>query len=354
MTKPEAKPPKTGFGLARLVVLACLAFGITYGATRLSKREAPAPEGMVWIPPATFEMGSNAPRTMRNEQPVHQVTLDGFWIDAHEVTNDEFARYVAATGYVTTAERKPEWEELKKTLPPDSEKPADAKLVPGALVFVPPDRPVPLDGVAWWQWVAGASWKHPEGPASDLKGRGDHPVVQVSWDDATAYAKWAGKRLPTEAEWECAARGGLANKRFSWGDEPPNPDHPRANIWDGTFPTENTKRDGFVRTSPVKSFSPNAFGLYDTAGNVWEWCSDWYRADAYANTERGVAANPAGPLKSFDPDDPYAPKRVTRGGSFLCHESYCESYRPSARRGTAPDTGLSHVGFRCAQSGPRR
>ena len=206
------------------------------------------------------------------------------------------------------------------------------------------------DASRWWRWVPGADWRHPEGPASTIEGRENHPVVQVSWEDASSYARWAGKRLPTEAEWEFAANGGIGGKRFVWGDRPPDADQPAlANIWQGDFPHRNTRQDGFERTAPVASFPANGYGLHDMAGNVWEWCDDWYAVDAYTHAIAG-ALNPRGPEESFDPAEPYTRKRVTRGGSFLCHESYCESYRPTARRGTAPDTGMSHLGFRCVSS----
>ena len=314
-----------------------------------------APSGMVYIPGGEFVMGSPGAPPQANEAPAHRVRIDGFFMDETEVTNRQFAEFVKATGFVTEAEKKPDWELMKKQLPEGTPKPPDDVLVPGALVFSPPPVEVPLDDVAgWWQWVPGANWKHPEGPSSHLQGREDHPVVHVCFDDAVAYTKWAGKRLPTEAEWEYAARGGLPSKRFIWGDEHPREiKGGRANIWQGTFPNKNTKLDGFERTAPVKSYPPNKFGLYDMAGNVWEWCSDWYRADAYIGAEKGLQINPKGPDSFWDPTEPLVPKRVTRGGSFLCHITYCESYRPGARRGTAIDTGMSHIGIRCVQNLPK-
>jgi formylglycine-generating enzyme len=311
-----------------------------------------APPGMVRIHGGEFTMGTDDVSSFPNERPAHRVRVEGFWIDEHDVTNAEFATFVEATGYVTTAEKKPDWEELKKELPPGTPKPDDSVLVPGSLVFTPTSRPVSLDDLsAWWRWIPGASWRHPEGPDSNISGRENHPVVQVSWDDAAAYAKWAGKRLPTEAEWEYAARGGLEGRRYPWGDEfRPNGKF-MANTWQGLFPVTNTAEDGFVGTSPVNSFPPNGYGLYDMAGNVWQWCSDWYRVDAFAElASKNVCRDSGGPTESWDPADPNAPKRVVKGGSFLCNPSYCESYRPSARRGTPPDTGSSHTGFRCVIS----
>jgi formylglycine-generating enzyme required for sulfatase activity len=307
---------------------------------------------MVWIPGGEFMMGSDDNEPV--EAPAHRVRVDGFWMDETEVTNAQFDRFVEATGYVTTAERAPDWEELKKQVPPGTPKPPDDQLVPASMVFTPPDRSVSLDDFsAWWSWVPGANWRHPRGPKSSIDGMDNHPVVQVSWDDAVAYCKWIGKRLPTEAEWEFAARGGLKGKPFVWGDEPVSDKHPQANIWQGHFPEKNTKADGYALTAPVKSFKPNGYGLYDMAGNVWEWCSDWYRVDAYpvllSQSESDVLDNPHGPSESFDPSNRYESKRVHRGGSFLCSDSYCSSYRPSARRGTTPDTSMSHLGFRCVR-----
>jgi formylglycine-generating enzyme required for sulfatase activity len=338
-------------GWAKLAGLGAVAFAVTYGFTALLNRPLPAPPGMVWIPEGSFLMGTAGDTSHRNEQPAHQVTVNAFWMDEAEVTNAQFRTFVEATGYLTTAEKRPDWEEMKKQLPPGTPKPADDQLVPGSLVFTPPAEAVPLsNAAAWWRWVPGACWKLPGGPGSTLDGKDDHPVVHVSWDDANAYAAWAGKRLPTEAEWEYAARGGLASQRFPWGDDAPSEtDGTKANIWQGAFPTRNTKVDGYDRTAPVKTYPPNGYGLYDVAGNVWEWCADWYRADAYARRQ-GVTTNPAGPDTFWDPNEPLAPKRVTRGGSFLCHVTYCESYRPAARRGTSFDSGMSHLGFRCVVS----
>jgi sulfatase modifying factor 1 len=319
-----------------------------------------APPGMVWIPGGEFVMGTDDLRSMANERPAHRVRVDGFWMDEHVVTNAEFSAFVKATGYVSVAERKVDWEELKKQVAPGTSKPPDEELEPGSLVFVGTRGPVDLRNMsAWWRWTHGASWQHPDGPDSSIKEKDLYPVVQVSWEDAVAYAKWAGKRLPTEAEWEFAARGGGQSTRYYWGDEfTPNGKF-MANTWTGKFPYENTKEDGFTGLAPVKSFPPNGYGLYDMAGNVWQWTSDFYRADAHAlsvkqmaDAEEACCLNPTGPVASFNPTREVnnAVERVTKGGSFLCNADYCESYRPPARRGMPPDTGTSHVGFRCVQS----
>lgn len=314
-----------------------------------------APEGMVWIPGGEFRMGSTDPLARPDEAPMHRVRVSGFWMDVTEVTNAQFRAFVAATGYKTVAERPIDWEELKKQVPEGTPKPAAEMLLPGSLVFTPPDHPVDLRAYEqWWAWTTGASWQHPDGPASGINGKDDFPVVQIAHEDAVAYCMWAGKRLPTEAEWEFAARGGLEGKVNVWGDEPVSPK--RCNIWDGHFPDKNTGEDGFTRTAPVKSFPPNGYGLYDMAGNVWEWCSDLYRPDTYARRvlevgRDGIADNPRGPGSSLDPRNPHSPEsRVHRGGSFLCNDSYCASYRPSARMACPPDTGLSHLGFRCVKT----
>ncbi len=311
--------------------------------------------GMLWIPGGEFVMGNDSPGSPRNEKPAHRVGLDGFWIDVTEVTNADFQCFVEATGYVTTAETAPTLEEIMAQAPAGTRPPPKESLVAASLVFSPPQHEVPLNNArSWWSWTAGAKWRQPEGKGSSIRGKYDHPVVHVSWFDAVAYAAWAGKRLPTEAEWEFAARGGLAGARYSWGDVAISDERPQTNIWQGEFPHKNLKTDGYDRTAPVKSYAPNGYGLYDTAGNVWEWCADWYHAAAYqlrCEAHKGeTILNPRGPDQSFNPLDPYAPSRVNRGGSFLCHKSYCEAYRPSARRGTASDTGMSHISFRCARS----
>ncbi|SAK42785.1 serine/threonine kinase [Caballeronia fortuita] len=318
------------------------------------------PLNMVWIPGGEFIMGSNHRLAQPNEGPAHKVKLSGYWIDRYDVTNAEFARFVAATGYVTTAERKPRWEELKVQLPPGTPKPDDSLLVPGALVFQGTDAPVPLNDYSrWWKFVPGANWRHPTGPDGTIAGKENHPVVQVSYEDAQAYSKWAHKRLLTEAEWEYAARGGLEQSDFAWGTEFAPGGKKMANTWDDAsrpFPVtavSNANEKVQVGTSSVGKYAPNGYGLYDMAGNVWQWTADWYRADAFRMQAASaqVVRDPAGPRESYDPDlgpVSYAPVRVTRGGSFLCSETYCQSYRTSARRGTDPMNGMSHLGFRLA------
>jgi formylglycine-generating enzyme required for sulfatase activity len=325
------------------------------GGRAAALQGATGPEGMVWIPGGEFRMGSTDPLARMDEQPIHRVRVDGFWMDETEVTNAQFRAFVDATGYKTVAERPVDWEELKKQVAPGTPKPPDEQLRPGSLVFTPPDHAVDLgDYTQWWAWTIGADWRHPGGPGTSIDGKDNYPVVQIAFEDAMAYCKWAGKRLPTEAEWEFAARGGLDGKRNVWGDE--QVDAKRCNTWQGEFPHNNTKEDGFELAAPVKSFAPNGYGLYDMAGNVWEWCGDLYRPDYYAVLAaelgpQGVAQNPTGPSKSFDARNPYSPEvRMHRGGSFLCNDSYCASYRPSARMACPPDTGLQHLGLRCVMT----
>ena len=320
----------------------------------------PAPAGMVWIPGGEFRMGSTDPLARPDERPVHLVRVRSFWMDRTEVTNRAFKAFVDATGYRTLAERPVDWEELKKQVPEGTPKPPDEMLKPGSLVFTPPaptgdaarDRDT-TDVARWWTWTTGACWSHPEGPGSKIDDRLDHPVVHIAFEDAVAYCAWAGKRLPTEAEWEFAARGGLDGKVNCWGDAPV--DATKANIWQGVFPARNTAEDGFVRTAPVGRFPANGYGLVDMAGNVWEWTSDRFDPAAYARRARALAPGEAavdpretGP--SRDPRNPLATdSRVHRGGSFLCNDAYCASYRPSARMAAPTDTSLAHLGFRCVK-----
>ena len=281
----------------------------------------------------------------RDAQPIHRVAVAGFWMDATEVTNAQFAAFVHATGYVTIAERP---------LDPANFPGAPREvLVPGSAVFTPPDRAVDLrNPLQWWKYVAGTSWKHPEGPQSDLRGRDRLPVVHMAYADAEAYATWAGRRLPTEAEWEFAARGGRAGNLYAWGDQlTPGGVH-HANIHQGEFPHHDAARDGFAGVAPVASFAPNAYGLYDMAGNVWEWTSDWYRPDYYATLAASgkVTVNPRGPDSSHDPAEPGAAKRSQRGGSFLCTEQYCTRYLVGTRGKGEISTGSNHLGFRTVRS----
>ena len=298
-------------------------------------------EAMVWIAGGSFRRGAPG---VPDAEPVRAVEVDGFWIDRTEVTNAEFARFVAATGYKTVAEQVPDPRQFPG-VPPEA-------LRAGSIVFTPPGGVADLNQpLSWWSYVPGTDWRHPSGPGSSIAGLESHPVVQVCWDDAMSYAHWAGKRLPTEAEWEYAARGGLDQAPFAWGNDFAPGNRWQANTWQGRFPTSNAQLDGFAATAPVGSFPPNGYGLVDMAGNVWEWCADWYRPDGYASEP---PRNPTGPSSSFDPDEPGIPKRVQRGGSFLCSDDYCTRYRPGTRGKGEPTSAASHIGFRCVRSAPRQ
>jgi formylglycine-generating enzyme required for sulfatase activity len=305
--------------------------------------------GMVWIAGGKFFMGGDNDQARSDEFPKHQVELTGFYMDKTEVTNKQFAKFVTETGYITTAEKDVDWDELKKQLPENTPMPDSEMLKAASLIFMSTPEAVNLNDYSqWWKWQHGANWKHPQGPDSDIIGKDDLPVVQVSWDDANAYCKWAGKRLPTEAEWEYAVRGGAKNTMYSWGNAPIDSNGFQCNYWQGSFPNNNLVDDKFYLAAPVKSFMPNSYGLYDMAGNVWEWCSDLYHHDYYKTFEKiKITKNPKGPNTSFDPDEPLVSKRVMRGGSFLCNESYCSGYRNSSRMKSSQDTGMEHVGFRC-------
>jgi formylglycine-generating enzyme len=314
--------------------------------------------GMVYIPGSEFLMGSDSSQAQANERPAHRVKIHSFWMDKTDVTNRQFAAFVKATGYVTTAERRPNWDTLKVQLPTNTPKPDGDKLIAGAMVFTGTPRPVALnDASQWWRYMPGADWRHPQGPGSDIKNKDDYPVVQVSYEDAEAYAKWKGKRLPTEAEWEFAARGGLEQADYAWGREFKPTGKSMANTFPGTtFPVIDQQDQSKIGSTKVASFPPNGYGLYDMSGNVWQWVADWYRADAFqqeASLPQPIV-NPVGPKDSFDPGDPfaptYAPKRVVRGGSFLCDENYCMGYRVSARRGVDPYNPMMHIGFRLVSS----
>jgi formylglycine-generating enzyme len=308
------------------------------------------PVGMVWIPGGEFSMGCKDPRllpeggneAMADARPIHRVYVDGFWMDKTDVTNAQFAKFAKATGYITVAERKPRREDFPGV-------PAE-KLVPGSVVFTPPSHPVPLDDYAqWWSYVPGADWRHPLGPSSTIRGRDNYPVVQIAYEDAAAYAKWAGKRLPTEAEWEFAARGGLTGKPYAWGDDMRSHGKWMANTHQGHFPDHDDAGDGYQGIAPVAQFPADGYGLYDITGNVWQWTSDWYRADYYAQLASSgrIVRNPAGPASSFDPGEPGVAKKVQRGGSFLCTAQYCSRYILGTRGKGEFSSATNHVGFRC-------
>ncbi len=369
----EKKPPEektAGNSLAKLKIsnaISCTKNGLTVEDSTLyangggneftptientKKPSGPLPAGMVFIPGGEFSMGGVNPvgmndgghEAMNDARPVHRVYVDAFYMDESEVTNEEFTAFVKATGYVTVAEQTPTKEEF-----PDA--PAE-NLVAGSVVFTPPATKVPLDDyLQWWAYVKGADWRHPTGPSSSIAGREKYPVVQVAWEDAVAYAKWAGKRLPTEAEWEFAARGGSAGDLYPWGNQFKPDGKWKANIFQGSFPNGDIGSDGFVGIAPVKKFDANAYGLFDISGNVWEWCSDWYNVNYYGTLKKeGVVKNPKGPQTSFDPNEPGTMKKVNRGGSFLCTDQYCTRYMVGTRGKGEWRSGSNHMGFRCVK-----
>nr|WP_232201885.1 MULTISPECIES: formylglycine-generating enzyme family protein [unclassified Synechococcus] len=334
-------PPGGDFMPLRLLATTLLILGLLIQPLEADAVQAPpsCQAGMEWIPGGTFRMGSDD--HYPDELSADAVTVEGFCIDRHEVTNAEFDAFVTDTGYVTVAERP-----IPKDQYPDL---AEDQRAPGALVFAMPPAGTKVTEVSylsWWHWTPGANWRHPQGPESDLEGLANHPVVQVAFRDAEAYAAWAGKELPTEAQWEFAARGGLKDQIFSWGK---TYSAKKANTWQGEFPIHNQEKDGYFGTAPVGSFPPNGYGLQDMTGNVWEWTQDWYRPG-----HQGMAdhVNPAVTEQelSFDPREPGIAKHVIKGGSFLCAKNYCSRYRPAAREALEPDTGTSHIGFRLVTS----
>lgn len=303
---------------------------------------------MILIPGGSFLMGAGEGEGFPEEYPQHTVKVSDFWMDIHEVTNLQFAAFVKATGYITTAERKPDWQILKHQLPSGVEKPHDSLLVPGSLVFTPPKSEVPLSNPnQWWRFVKGACWKYPEGPGTDLKGKDDHPVVHISWEDAMAYSKWIGKRLPTEAEWEWAAKGSIINAKFSWGNKELTADFNPANIWQGNFPYKNLLSDHYLTTAPVMSFPSNGYGLFDMSGNVWEWVADWMDAAYFKTLSSNPVINPTGPANGLQTSHPF--QKVLKGGSFLCHKSYCTGYRVARRSSSGWESSSNHIGFRCVK-----
>ncbi len=320
----------------------------TPATTNTIKTEAP--KGMVWVEGKTFLQGAKASDkyAMPREKPAHQVTVDGFYIDVTEVTNAQFKAFVEATNYVTVAERKIDWEEMKRQLPPDTPKPHDSILQPGSLIFNKNVNAVVNmnNYTQWWTWKIGANWRHPYGPGSSIEGKDNYPVVHVALEDALAYCKWANRRLPTEAEWEAAAQGNQTDAIFTWGNDATIL-NANANTWQGVFPTKNESKDGFEFIAEVKSYPPNSIGLYDMLGNVWELTSDLFHVNYYKQLDTtSPILNPKGAAKSYSPSNPYQVEHVMKGGSFLCHDSYCASFRISAKMGVTVDSGSDHMGFR--------
>ena len=308
------------------------------------------PDGMVWVEGKTFIQGAKTEDkfAMMREKPAHQVEVDGFFIDITEVTNKQYKSFVDATGYITVAERTIDWEEMKKELPKNTPKPHDSILKPGSLIFNKNVNTVVnmANYNQWWTWKIGANWQHPEGPNSSIKNKDNYPVVHIALEDAQAFCNWAKRRLPTEAEWESAAQGNLINSIYTWGN---NPDilNDYANTWQGTFPTKNKSIDGFEFIAPVKSYTPNSIGVYDMLGNVWEITSDAFNSNYYKDIDKSKPLiNPKGATTFFNPNNPYQKEIIMKGGSFLCHVSYCASFRISARMGMSLDSGSDHIGFR--------
>ena len=301
-----------------------------------SKKYPPieVPEGMVWIPSGTFIQGavSHDAMALPREKQNFKVSLDGFFMDATEVTIAQFAKFIEETGYITVAERPIDWEEMKKELPVGTARPHDSLLQPGSLTFKKVyDENINLRDISrWWHWTLGANWKHPQGADSSIEGKDNYPVVHIAYEDAIAYCKWANRRLPTEAEWEYAARANQKDIVYFWGNDESLLSK-KANTWNGNFPSDNTKEDGYERSAPVKHYSPNHFGLYDMAGNVWEWTNDWYDISLHNSKS------------SFSPS---IQEKIIKGGSFLCHASYCGSYRISSKMNSNVNSSAEHIGFR--------
>ena len=343
------------FIYSKISVILFFMYGIS-SCTNEAKKSSNTkpPEGMVWVETKTFLKGAKSSDlfAMPREKPAHLVTVDGFFIDATELTNKQFEKFVKATNYITVAERKIDWDEMKKELPPNTPKPHDSILQPGSLVFNKNiDAVVTMNNYfQWWTWKIGANWRHPSGPNSTLEGKDNYPVVHIAYEDALAYCKWANRRLPTEAQWESAAQGTNENMIFTWGNDFKMLNS-NANTWQGVFPTKNDSKDGFEYSSPVKSYPPNSIGIFDMTGNVWELTSDLFNVNYYNQLELSKPIiNPRGAKIAFNPNHPYQKEHVIKGGSFLCHASYCASYRISARMGTSFDSGSDHVGFRTIAS----
>jgi formylglycine-generating enzyme len=315
----------------------------------IKQRKDTSTKNMVQIPAGDFLMGAQQNAGYPEEHPQHQVTVHSFWIDETEVTNEAFEQFITETKYITTAERKPNWDLLKLQLPPDTPRPADSLLIPGGLVFTATKNPVKLnDANQWWQFVAGANWRHPDGPNSNIIGKEKYPVVQISWEDAMAFCQWNGKRLPTEAEWEWASKAGVSNALYSWGNDTLSNAFFPANIWQGNFPYQNNMADSFYNTAPAKSFTANKYGLFNMSGNVWEWCIDWMDSEYYKTVADKISVNPTGFKDGIKSTHPY--QKVLKGGSYLCNESYCSGYRVARRSSSTWDTGSNHIGFRCVKN----